>query len=463
MSKTRESTLKPIFVREYPPFALAMGMSFLTWLMGSLAFDSLYGKVRDVVPGILFGLIFLGALITALYSWATLLTLRRIGFYLDEPGITYIQPGLLGTRTRSISWDAVSDIKLEKEILVVETAGESLRVHTTGLLENPEWILDRAKTWVDAVKNKKKEDKTTHRLTSLQAQLEGVVCQSCGGNVDIQLGSTEQAKCSSCGNTQSLSHKVKEALKRFTAIIADLPAAHRQFQDKTLRRFVEGGRKHRRTLLGVGWGTAGLWLLFALVSFISDLAEKESKGINFVFLGVTIGLAVLSIVTVYLLAAFIRRITGTFSLPMQALAPVSAGGAARCRLCGADLPEKGILRRCEYCQTDSVVIGEQLAEAEQMTKKAIQQAQTAVRQSTETAGRLLGSVTFKMQIFAYTQIIWLHTPILVALDGSTGMLIRLTAIFLAMLVGNVASAVLGMRWLSKETLCVPSCNFVAKK
>jgi hypothetical protein len=41
----------------------------------------------------------------------------------------------------------------------------------------------------------------------------------------------------------------------------------------------------------------------------------------------------------------------------------------------------------------------------------------------------------------------------VALDGSTGMLIRLTGIFLAMLVGNVASAVLGMRWLSKENPC----------
>lgn len=451
MSETRESTLEPIFVREYPPFALAMGMSFLTWLMGSLAFDSLLGKDRDMLLGVLFGLIFLGALITALYSWATLLTLGRIGLLLDESGITYVQPGLLGTRTRSLAWDAVSDIKLGKDILVVETAGESLRVQTAGLLENPGWILERAKTWADAIKNKKKEDKTAHQLTHLQAQLEGVVCQSCGGNVDIQLGSTEQAKCSSCGNTQSLSDKVKEALKRLAAIIADLPAAHRQFQDKTLRRFVEQGRKHRRTLLGVGWGTAALWLVFALVSFISDIAEKESKGINFVFPGVTIGLAVFSIVTAYLLAGFIRRITGTFSLPMQALAPVSASGTARCRLCGADLPEKGILRRCEYCQTDSVVIGEQLAETERKTQKALQQAQTVVRQSTETAGRLLDSVTFKMQIFAYTQIIWLHTPILVALDGSTGMLIRLTGIFLAMLVGNVASAVLGMRWLSKET------------
>lgn len=451
MSESQEFTLKPIFVRKYPPFALAMGMSFLTWLTGSLAFDSLLGKVRDVALGILFGLVFLGALLTALFSWAALLTLRRIGLYLDESGITYVQPGLLGARTRSLTWDAVLDIKLEKDSLVFKTAGEPLRVPTAGLLENPEWICERAKTWADAIKNKKKEDKTAHQLTHLQTQLEGVVCQSCGGSVDIQLGSTEQAKCSFCGNTQGLSAKVKEALKRLSTIIADLPAAHRQFQDKTLRRFLEEGKKHRRTLLGVGWGTTALWLVFALVSFLGDLAEKGSKGIDFVFLGVTIGLAVLSIVTAYLLTVFIRRITGTFSLPMQALAPVSAGGTARCRLCGADLPGTGILRRCDYCRTDSVVVGEQLAEAERITKKSLQQAQTAVSQSTETAGRLLDNVTFKMQIFAYTQFVWLHIPILVALDGSTGMLIRLTGIFLAMLVGNVASAVLGMRWLSKET------------
>ena len=62
MGETHESTLTPVFVRVYPPFALAMGMSFLTWLMGSLAFDSMLGKYRDVVLGVLFGLIFLGAL-----------------------------------------------------------------------------------------------------------------------------------------------------------------------------------------------------------------------------------------------------------------------------------------------------------------------------------------------------------------------------------------------------------------
>jgi hypothetical protein len=135
---------------------------------------------------------------------------------------------------------------------------------------------------------------------------------------------------------------------------------------------------------------------------------------------------------------------------MAALAPVEPGGAARCRFCGADLPKQGILRRCSYCLTDSVTIGEQLAEAERMTMKAIREARTSVSQGTEIAGRLLDSTAAKMQIFVYTQFFWLHIPVLVALDGSAGMLIRLTGIFLAMLIGNAASTVLGIRWLSRR-------------
>jgi hypothetical protein len=455
------SNLEPIRIRDYPPFALAMGMSFLTWLMGSLAYDSLLGKNKDIVLGIIFGLVFLAAVAIALNSWISLLAIRRIGLYMNESGVTEVQAGLLGTRTRTRAWEDVTEIKMDKGVLIFETRkkkakenekkenSEPMRVMTAGLLENPEWMLERANAWAEAVKNNNKEDKTVRQLSELEAEFEGVVCRSCGGSVDIRLGAVEEAVCRHCGSTQTLSDKVKEALKRFSAVIKDLPAAHRQFREDTLRRFVEHGKKHRRVLLGVGWGTAGVWVLFALVGFISDLAEKESKGIDFLSLGVFAGLAVLSVVTAYLLAYFIRRVSGTYSLPMQALAPVKTGGAARCRLCGAGLPEKGIIRRCVYCGTDSVVVGDRLAEAERMTREAIQQAQDSVRRSTETAARLLDSAAFKMQIFDYGQFFWLHIPIVVALDGSTGMLVRVTGIFLAMLAGNLASTVLGLRWLNR--------------
>jgi hypothetical protein len=185
------------------------------------------------------------------------------------------------------------------------------------------------------------------------------------------------------------------------------------------------------------------------VEFISTMARKEQE-MNMVFISVVLGLAVLSVLTAYILAAFIRRAFGKFSLPMQALAPIETGGTARCRLCGADLPDKGVLRRCDYCASDSIVVGEELAKAEQAAGEALRQAQKAVRTGTETAARLLDSAAYKMQIFTYTQFFWLHIPILVALDGSTGMLYRLTGIGLAMLIGNFASTILGMRWLNKS-------------
>jgi hypothetical protein len=450
MAELHESTLVPVFIRKYPPFALALGMSFLSWLTGSLAFDSLWSKDREVVLGIFFGLIFLGAVLTALYSWTDVLNLHRLGLYFNEFGVTEIQAALLRTKTRTLSWEQVTGIKLtEKGYLVFETAVEPLQVPTAGLLENPEWIRDRARAWAEAVKNNSREDKTISPLTQLQAQLEGIKCQSCGGSVDFPLGNAEHVVCSFCGNTQGLPDKIKEVLKRLAAVMVGLPAAHRQFQEKTLRRFVAEAGKYRRRLLGVGWGTAILWVVFALVDLIGAVGKKENKGIDVVDLGVFLGLAVLSLVAAYLLVFFIRRISGRYSLPMRGLAPVVPGGAARCRLCGADLPEEGILRRCSYCQTDSVIMGQQLAEAERRTKKILWDARVAVSQGTESAGRLLDSVAARMQLFAYSQFFWLHIPILVALDGSTGMLIRLSGIFLAMLVGNVASAVLGMRWLSR--------------
>lgn len=441
----------PVFVREYPPFAMALGTSFLSWLMGSLTYDCIFGKVPDILLAILFGLIFLPSLWFCLEGWVTVITIRKVGLHMDKSGVRYVTAGPLGTRTHTLSWGEISNIKTnEKGSLVFETKEEPLKIFTAQLLENPEWMLERAKTWYETVKNKHGEDKTYGKVADLQTELEGVLCQSCGGSVDIQLGTSEEIACRYCGEKQSVSDKVKDALKRVSDIIRGLPAAHRQFQEKTLRRFVSDGGRNRRTLLGVGWGTAGVWLLFVMVELISTIARKESTGLNIPFIVGITGLAILSIVSGYVLVQFIERVAGTFSLPMQALAPVVSGGSARCRLCGANLPEKGTIRRCQYCQTDSVVVGKQLAAAERMAKEALQQAQDSVRQSTETAARLLDGTTGKMQVFSYTQFFWLHIPIVVALDGSTGMLIKVTGICLTMLFGNLISTILGLRWLKKH-------------
>jgi hypothetical protein len=453
MKETRHSdVLEPVFVREYPPFALAMGMSFLSWLSGSIAYESLITSDRNIGLGFLFGLIFLASLAAALFSWNSIVNSSRIGLKLDEKGLTYTKAGLLGCRVLGIPWESISTITEEKGVLIVESGqgASPVKISTSGLLENPEWILERCNAWLSATAAKDDHLAAGKALAELSVRLEGVVCRTCGGSVEVPTGTAEAAVCRFCGDSRGLSDKVKESLARLSSIIRDLPAAHRQFQKDTLRRFMEDGGKHRRTLLGVGWGTAGVWLLFAAVNVISELAREEVKTIDYQFLGVTVGLAVISVATSYLLIYFLRKVSGKFSLPMLALAPVEAGGTARCRLCGAELPGTGVVRRCQYCNSDSVVSGLQLAEAERKAQEAVARAQAAVNRSTESAGRLLDGVAVKMQYFANGQFFWLHIPVLVALDGSTGMLFRLTGICLAMLVGNIASAVLGMKWLKKE-------------
>jgi hypothetical protein len=444
------AVLKPVFVREYPPFALAMGMSFLSWLTGSIAYDSLFGKNREVSMVILFGLVFLAVAAIALYSWNSILCIRRIGLIMDENGVSYVKARLLGYRTFSLPWQSVSKINIENSVLSFfsNPETETVKVDTSSLLENPEWIKERGIAWLEAVTGRENNGGAGKKLADLQTRFEGAVCQTCGGGVEIGAAGAENAVCRFCGDNKGLSDKVRESLNLLSSIIRDLPEAHRQFQEKTLRRFMEDGGKHRRTLFWVGWGTACVWILFGAVNLVSDLAREEVKRIDYRFLGVMAGLAVLSVISSYVLAYFIRKVSGKFSLPMLALAPVEAGGSARCRLCGAELPAEGVVRRCQYCNTDSVVSGNRLAEARRKAEEAVAQAQSAVNQSTETAGRLLDNAAVKMQYFAFGQFFWLHIPILVSLDGSTGMLYKLSGIFIAMLLGNLASAVLGLKWLN---------------
>jgi hypothetical protein len=445
---------QPIHIREYPPFALAMGTTFLAWLTGSIAYDSFWGKAPDTMIGILFALFFLVLVLTALSSWTSLITIGRIGLYMNESGVTHIRSGwwLFNTASRSLSWQEVEAVELEKDNLLIKgkEKEKSLQVSTAGLLENPDWMEERGRAWLKTVNKIDSGDEVLESLEQVETEVAGIVCKACGGSIDVRLGESDATVCRFCGETQGLSAKVKDAIQRLSKLISDLPEAHRQFQEKTLRRFVAEGGKYRCTILGVGWGTAAVWIVFGSVNLISDLAREEVKSPDYVFPAVMLGLALLSVFTAYALATFIRRAAVRFSLPMQALAPVEAGGAARCRLCGAGLPAEGVLRRCEYCSTDSVVVGEQLAAAERAAGEAVQQAQKVVLGSTETAGRLLDSAAFKMQLFVYTQFLWLHVPVVVALDGSTGMLYRLTGTFLAMLAGNFASTFLGMRWLAKE-------------
>ena len=96
MAENKASLPAAVHVREYPPFALAMGMSFLSWLTGSIALDGFRGPEKDILIGVLFAALFLAALLTALVAWTGLLV-RVTGLFLAMPAGT-LASAYLGMR-----------------------------------------------------------------------------------------------------------------------------------------------------------------------------------------------------------------------------------------------------------------------------------------------------------------------------------------------------------------------------
>jgi hypothetical protein len=452
MNGRNERSLKPIYIGFYPPLAMGLGTAFLLYLFTSIFYDTVFGKTTDVALAIVFGIASLVTLDICLNSWLRILAMRKLGLYMNESGLTYKEPGRLQIKKHHFLWESITEITHDtKGKIHFKSKEKSLPIPTSQLLENPEWIIERARTWQEAVATKKKlVDETTLKVSETQQEFQGAVCQSCGGNIDIHLKRSEQITCQYCGNKQGLSQKIQKALKQLSEIIASLPDAHRQLQDKALRGMIQNREKQKRSILLAGWITGGIWLLFVLVEVISQAARKKLNETNIQYVGFMVGFIFLSIGAAYILIKLVKITSKTFSFPMQALAPQSPGGPARCRLCGANLPDKGVIRRCKYCQTDSVLVGENLATVEQLARDALQQAKDSIQKSTESAARLLDNTYGKLQLLIATQLLWLHIPIIVAIDGSSGMLIKVTGTCIAMLIGVLISTQLGIHWLKKE-------------
>jgi len=446
-----DRNLAAVFVRPYPPFALALGMSFLTWLSGSLVLDSLRQSPRDILLAVLFLLVFLPALATALYGWVSILWIRNLGLRLDRNGVRHVHASPLGPRTRSLKWRQVESIESgEKGVLRFNTRKDPLEVSTAGLLENPEWIRERAQQWRQASLGDPGAAPVSAPESAAELKLGSITCAACGSSIALRPGADKDLTCQVCGAAVRHRPQVRASLDRVTRLIRDLPAAHRQFHQDLLKVFGTHRRKQGRTLITVAWSTAGLWTLFAAVEWLSSTLRPDSPGVNRPFLIASLGLAVLALASGILMAAFGKRITALISPTYHALAAPTVDGPARCRFCGADLPGTDMIRRCEYCGSDSIVMGKRLAGAERTLQETLGMARRFSSQSSEAGLRLLSNAYSKLQSFANFQIFWLHIPILVALDGHPAMLYRVTGLITAMLAGNILANLLGIRWLKRS-------------
>jgi hypothetical protein len=191
-------------------------------------------------------------------------------------------------------------------------------------------------------------------------------CTQCGGHVAVTLAGPP-ISCPYCGSDAPLPADVASKVDQLRGRVA-----RRVAQDQHL--------VGRQTHIG---DVFGLFFLFAMLSvlvvlgapalFAIDLPEGMSvtqflfepipapddffdlgPGASWWYLFTLITFAALTVWYWSLTQLRLRRIV-TFTYPEAPLAP---GRPPRCRVCGAELPTEGTIRRCSACTADHVVAGE---------------------------------------------------------------------------------------------------------
>jgi hypothetical protein len=101
-----------------------------------------------------------------------------------------------------------------------------------------------------------------------------------------------------------------------------------------------------------------------------------SIGLNVFWWYITLLLLGLSLVLIItaLTALRVRRVV-RFALPMP---PLAADRPPRCRVCGAELPPRGAVRRCDYCSADSIVMGTRFQREQAHIEGALSQLESQI-------------------------------------------------------------------------------------
>jgi len=422
-------------IPHYPPLALAAGGPFFAWLFGSLTWDSFSREPRDLVLGIVFGLLFLVIALFTLVAWTDTIHSRRTGLILDANGVRRVDAGWFGLVERERQWTGIRSVSMEKGAVVFDGPDGALRVPTAGLLEGPEWIVDRAVRFL--------EKGSDQAIAELEAELRPLSCVACGGRIEVPLASAETVACRDCGVANSLPEELRAAIRRLREVVRSIPEAHRHLGRRTLVRLLSRGLSFRQGMIVSSWITAGAFALIAAGGLVSD---PEDTG----FALWLAAIAATALLLGYGVASATRALAIAYASPNMAVQPLSAGGNACCRLCGGELPGLDVVRRCAYCDTDSVVTGASLAAAETTALDAVREARRLADQSTEAASAVMERVAFALEWLAILQVLWLQVPIAVALDGSYGLL-RLTAVCAAITIANLVAGAVSLRWLRRST------------
>lgn len=174
--------------------------------------------------------------------------------------------------------------------------------------------------------------------------------------------------------------------------------------------------------------TAFWWMVFALVLLVAAAATWVWGGQLFIYVAIR---------------------------DLRALPPLVVGGAARCHLCGDELPPEGLVRSCKSCKADNLVDGVHFRTAAATFEAAVARAEQASR---DAVGRRIGRVENGILWAAGAPfLLLLVMPLSLALDGPHPELLWMPpALFGVGLLLRVLGAVFRPRATRSPTLSRPS-------
>ena len=222
-----------------------------------------------------------------------------------------------------------------------------------------------------------------------------ITCPTCAKETPVSLVSTEGMTCTSCGYTGPASPEAIARLQAAAALVRGLGSRERQLSG-VQRKAMQSSGCLTALLVGVLVALMIPALLFAIlgVSIISsgDGEVPTMFGISFI---VTVCAPVL-VLLVFGVGGllWLKKSRRALRLAAAAEPPAHPGGAARCRMCAADLPgSQDPVVRCQFCESDNLVDRELLGKMSTTRHAALDDYQQVVASKSGAVRKAVVSAT----------------------------------------------------------------------
>lgn len=246
-------------------------------------------------------------------------------------------------------------------------------------------------------------------------------CARCGAPQQVALSPRARA-CRHCGAPEPLAPALRA---RVSAVSRVLSSGHgRKLPAELARRAGDLGPM-ALAFVGGGWLVGGG---LALAWIVADLPAGTGLA-AFVVSGRAPGLDPLDVTALWWMAFVLLVLAAATPLwvwggqltlllalrSLRALPPLVVGGAARCHLCGDDLPAEGIVRACRSCKAHNLVDGAHFRSARKTFEEAVAAAERTAR---DDIGRRAERIENGILVAAGMPFVLLVVvPVSLALDG----------------------------------------------